>query len=200
MIKAIVFDLWKTLATKNSVTSALRERFQLESGPDFTRVYEEVVQREYWRDLEGLASHVLDRYGVDNSSDNRSFVASTFGSATEQAQLYPGTRKMLHQLYPYYKLGLLSNTTPAEVLRPEWDIEKYFSAIVYSYQHGDLKPSRESFARVCDQLEVPFSDCLFIDDTLNNVQAARKYGLEAIQFVGMPELREEMRKYGIFVD
>jgi HAD superfamily hydrolase (TIGR01509 family) len=199
MIQAVVFDLWNTLAKKNSVTSALKEKFPIGSNPHFTSRYEGTVQRYFWRDLEDLASYFLDQYGLENTPENRVFVADTFSGATQGAQLLPGTREMLQQLYPYYKLGLLSNTTPSEVLRPEWGIDGYFSSVVYSFDHGELKPSPESFYRVCEELNTPLENTLFIDDTLKNVEAARRLGMEALHFQGREKLKREMQLYGIYL-
>jgi FMN phosphatase YigB (HAD superfamily) len=40
-------------------------------------------------------------------------------------------------------------------------------------------------------------EVLFIDDGLNNVRSAREIGINAIRFVGLDNLIEELKKYDV---
>ena len=70
--------------------------------------------------------------------------------------------------------------------------------LVYlSHRIGCLKPSREAFSAALDDLAVPPSEVLFLDDISSNVVAARAPGLHA-EVVGDPsEARAVLRRYDI---
>ena len=51
-----------------------------------------------------------------------------------------------------------------------------------SFEMGLHKPDARIYAAVCQALKVAPSDCLFLDDSLENVQGAQVAGLRSVQF------------------
>lgn len=106
-------------------------------------------------------------------------------------QLFPGTIELLQRLKQDYRLALLSNINPshwqldgiAERLTPI--IEHCF----LSYEIGAVKPDREAFLAVCQELNCQFADILFFDDNEINVAAARDLGIDARITEGLSGIR-----------
>ena len=67
--------------------------------------------------------------------------------------------------------------------------ERYF----LSCEMGLLKPDPNFFTAMLEDLGVPPEDCLFIDDTQPNVEAAKKLGITALHFRGVDTLRQDLR-------
>ena len=61
-----------------------------------------------------------------------------------------------------------------------------FDRLILSYEVGHMKPSEEFYRACVTAADVPASSCVFIDDMIENVEGARRAGLEAIQFVDTP--------------
>ncbi len=57
------------------------------------------------------------------------------------------------------------------------------TGLFMSYQMGVRKPDPQIYTMVLDQLDVDGEQCFFIDDLLENVEAARAVGIQAHQFI-----------------
>ena len=81
---------------------------------------------------------------------------------------------------------ILSNISDHHILAIERICPRFFKGVdqlFFSYQLGARKPSVAIYQKALDQLGVPASDCFFIDDMAENVDAAREMGIVAYQFV-----------------
>jgi putative hydrolase of the HAD superfamily len=73
----------------------------------------------------------------------------------------------------------------------------------YSCFIGSAKPEAAFFEKVIAQLGCQASAVLFLDDRLENVQAAKRLGINAILFFGIdgaPSLARHLTGFGVFVD
>lgn len=62
---------------------------------------------------------------------------------------------------------------------------------------GAAKPTPEFFAVVLEVLEVAAADCLLVDDSARNVEAARTFGMDAVLHESAAQLREELTARGL---
>jgi len=51
-----------------------------------------------------------------------------------------------------------------------------------SYKLGCYKPEPEIYLKVLDELKIKPQECIFLDDTINNVKTAKKIGMNAFIF------------------
>jgi epoxide hydrolase-like predicted phosphatase len=63
------------------------------------------------------------------------------------------------------------------------DFNSYFIKAYYSHEMGLRKPDPESFQYILNQQKLSPSETLFIDDTLKNVEAAAKLGIQTIHLI-----------------
>jgi len=93
-----------------------------------------------------------------------------------------------------HKLAILSNMIPDTLvyLRRHCDWLGLFDELSFSCEIGANKPSPESYATCLERLQLSPGECLFVDDTAENVRGAREAGLSAIQFKSFPEFRQEL--------
>lgn len=66
------------------------------------------------------------------------------------------------------------------------DVFSCFKYIAVSGQTGVMKPDSEAFKKLAEIANLDLADCFFIDDQEENVRAALKLNMEAVQFVGHP--------------
>jgi len=96
----------------------------------------------------------------------------------------PGIRDGLEQLARRYPLYVLTNTNPeheniwAEKHR---DLLSHFKEIFVSSHMGCRKPDAAAYLHVSRSIGTPCSEILFFDDAEENVQGARKVGMQAIR-------------------
>ncbi len=196
MIKAVIFDLWETLGTKNvGVSNSLREKFGIEKTPDFMKKYETAVQLVPWKTQEEMATNFLKSFSLPMSDENSKFITDLFNQAIVKATLYPGMNDLLVELGKKYKLGLLSNTTVFESVVPQnWGIDNFFEAKVFSWQINSLKPAKKNFDAICSKLGVSLEESVFIDDGEKNVQAAKDLGVRGYTFTGVEALKRDLKQ------
>jgi 2-haloacid dehalogenase len=72
-----------------------------------------------------------------------------------------------------------------------------FDDIVVSGEVGLAKPDPEVFAELGRRVGRPLPDCVFIDDSPANVDAAARAGLDAILFTDTGHLRADLRGRGL---
>lgn len=87
-----------------------------------------------------------------------------------------------------YKLGIISNM-PEEILaymkeRFSWLHNQLFDTILFSCELKICKPDPAIYQQCLDNLRLRPAECLFIDDSELNLQAAAALGLKVFHFYG----------------
>lgn len=88
-------------------------------------------------------------------------------------------------LHPDYKVGLLSNAWDdlRKTMQERWNMAVLFDDLVISAEVGIAKPDPRIYRLALQRLDVQPAKAIFIDDMPVNVEAARREGLFAIQFL-----------------
>ena len=93
------------------------------------------------------------------------------------------------------KLALFSNaSTKLEADLASVELHLEFDVVFNSARLGLAKPDPEAFRTVALALDVPVERCLFVDDTLPNVEGAREAGMQAEPFTGVAALRSLLER------
>jgi putative hydrolase of the HAD superfamily len=102
----------------------------------------------------------------------------------------------LGQTLPLY---LLSNTNEVHYrhLQDTYNVARHFKELILSYEVGYSKPDARIYHEVLRRSGVPAQHCLFVDDLPHNVQAAQTVGMQAIQFIGIDDLKQRLNALGI---
>jgi len=101
------------------------------------------------------------------------------------------------------RLVLISNTIPLhiqahiEVGRIDRLKKLGFKIFVWSCEVGVLKPNPRIYEITLKKLGFPAKACVFVDDKLANIEAAKKIGMEGIHFQNPEQLREDLTKLGL---
>ena len=189
----IIFDLWGTLGTKNaSFSTALRKHFGLTFT---TRTYEEILQLRPWYSYEEMAEHFLQEFKIPTIEANISFIVKAQKEAIELATPFDMIRHILSRLQEKHTLALLSNSTifEAQVIQ-KWGFDEFFSAKIFPFEIGSIKPDKEIYLALCDNLGVLPKDCLFVDDSAKNCEAASRLGMKSHQYKGIADFELFLRE------
>ena len=73
----------------------------------------------------------------------------------------------------------------------------YMDGGLVSFKVGKTKPDLEMYQMFLQEYGLLAEDCVFIDDTVENVEAARQIGFEGIVFTSYNQLLTEIEKLGI---
>jgi len=72
-----------------------------------------------------------------------------------------------------------------------------FDVLIWSYQHQMAKPEPEIYHLLLDRLRVAPEEVLFLDDKLENIEAARNLGIVGLQFSTIEQLRQDLISSGL---
>lgn len=76
-------------------------------------------------------------------------------------------------------------------------LKTLFEDIVVSGVEGLLKPAPEIYLTLTRRNGIKPADCVFIDDSIANVDGARAVGMDAIHFTGVAALKAALTERGI---
>lgn len=101
----------------------------------------------------------------------------------------------IRSLRPRYRTGLISNA-PADTRKQVKDHinDDTFDLILFSGEEGMCKPDPEIYRRGLDRLGLAPEETIFVDDSTENVEAARAMGMHAMLFTDSRQVREEIER------
>jgi putative hydrolase of the HAD superfamily len=104
--------------------------------------------------------------------------------------------KLIRELRPRYKTGLLSNAWPdlRHAIEDLWGIADAFDEVVISAEVGMVKPDPGIYQLMLEQLGVDPAQGIFIDDFATNISAAKQLGMHTIHFTSATETQIRLKK------
>lgn len=187
MLRAVVFDLWNTLAFwPEEESRRLRRRWAASLGVAPEAIDElwyapgAYERRESGPIADALAA-VHTSLGVNG--DVAALLESRLEVARRALVPIPGAVETLGELRVRgFRLGLVSNCTEEVAL--VWDESPFaelFDAAVFSATAGCMKPDRRIYEQMLAALGVAAEEALFVGDGANDeLEGARRVGMTAV--------------------
>jgi len=193
--RVILFDLGGVLvenAGEQGLSSMLP--YQLGRHEIWTRWLASDAVRRFERGEiapEVFAARFIEEWGLalEPAAFMESFAAWPRG-------LFDGAAALVRNLRAQHRVACLSNTNALHWARlPE--LPELFDSIFASHLTGLLKPDAEAFEHVLRELDVRADAVWFFDDLLQNVEAARKVGIRAVQVRTFADVGPALRARGL---
>lgn len=73
----------------------------------------------------------------------------------------------------------------------------YLDGGLVSFQVGMTKPDAAMYQRLLNEYSLKAEECVFVDDTAENVEAAKRIGFEGIVFTSYDDLISELQRFGV---
>jgi glucose-1-phosphatase len=188
-VDAIIFDLGGVIL--NIDYSLTEKAFDALGFNRFGNSYSKISQQSLFDDFEtGKISieefrPLLKKAGAFETSDEE--IDRAWNSML--LDLPPARLTLLESLKKEKPLFLLSNTNPIHInainkyLKATFDkndLSPWFNKLYLSHQVGMRKPHKEIFQRILDEHNLDAGRTMFIDDSIQHVEGARKAGLQAV--------------------
>lgn len=145
-------------------------------------------------DVDGFADALVAEFGLDME---RSEVIDRFTGVPRG--LFPGAVELVRSVPDAVRTGVLSNTNKVHwETQPDNEIMRaLFQHNFVSYQIGLMKPDREIYDHVIDELGTEPATILFIDDNQMNVDGARAAGMRSEVAKGPEQASAVLAGYGL---
>lgn len=147
----------------------------------------EISDEDFW-------VQVLDHFDVQATSQDTEI--------DSYIELVEGTLNIAKALSRTYRTAILSNDSRemSELRRKKFGFDALFNPIIISGNVGVTKPDARIYRILLEELGIPANECLFIDNNLQNVEAARSVGIQAIRFTSAIQLGQTLLELGIRLD
>lgn len=115
--------------------------------------------------------------------------------AKQNALLLPGAERVIAALRARFKLGLVTSGSRSRVLRQlrAFELTRAFSARVYSESVSRKKPHPAPLAYALAKLRVTAAEAVYVGDTPEDIEMARRAGVRAIAVMGPFPTHEKLR-------
>jgi len=186
MIKAIVFDVGGVLLRTEDSSSrrCLEEKYQLPQNSIDELVFNsEAAQASTigQASQEAVWAHVAKTLALDDYELLDFIKAFWAGDRIDQSLI-----NFLEDCRPKFKTALLSNAWAGtrKILEEDYGIKegKTVDHILISAECGVAKPDPKIYQILANTLKLSFKQILFIDDFIENIEAAQQLGIQTIHY------------------
>lgn len=196
MIKAVIFDLNGVFIQSPKLTDRLREEFGV-PDENCLPILKEVMARirkpgagdtfGYWR------PH-LEEWGIDMTKEE--FFDFWFGAEKEVPELIDVANRVKNK---GAKLFVLSNNfvERSEYYKKNFSFLNIFDKVYYSWQTGFVKPDPRSFENLLSENDLRPEECIYFDDSEENVRVAKDLGMNAFLFDGVEGLNRVLIEHNL---
>ena len=147
----------------------------------------EISDQEFW-------IQILEHFGVEATVED--------SEIDSYIVLVEGTLDIAKSLSKKYRKAILSNDSKemGALRRKKFSFDEIFNPIVISGYLGVKKPDTRIYDILLEELGTSAEECLFIDNNMDNVDAARSLGIRTILFKSAEQLKKELLELDIDVE
>lgn len=192
MIKNVIFDLGNVLLNFNPI-QYLHEK--IDDEEKVREVFKEIFLSEEWVMLDKgvITEKEAIRRICSRSNENDHFIRLAMNNWYEMLTPIENSVEFLKELKNKgYNLYYLSNfhMLAFEIVTKKYNFFKLFSGGVVSYKENLLKPDKSIYEKLIDRYKINPQESVFIDDTLVNIEGAKKLEFEVIHFTDIEDLKK----------
>ncbi|HZU53101.1 MAG TPA: HAD family hydrolase [Holophagaceae bacterium] len=181
MIRAVVFDLWNTLAHSRGGSPFQRAKALLRPGqlPEFGAFQRDAMTRTY-ADRGAFFAAWRDRLDLDAAQ--QAALSEAFVAAEREAELFPETMETLQGVRALARLALLSNTQSFDLdLLDRLGLAEAIRVRGLSAELGAVKPEPEAFDALAKRLGLFPGNLVMVGDSWSDdIEGALAAGWTAI--------------------
>lgn len=185
VIKAIVFDCFGVLVTSARV--ALKN--------DYPKFVQQIDDLDHQADY-GLISRQQFNQALSELIDlpPDEIESKYWGSSVKVERAFEWMWELKKS--GKYKIGMLSNVGKGffESYFSDAERTELFDAVVLSSDIGIAKPDVLAYQTIADRLGLKLSECVMIDDTYLNIDAASGAGMPGVWFISVNQAKDELNK------
>ena len=199
MIKNIVFDIGGVLADYRMKEFLMEKGLD---GPMIKRVLKASVMNPYWGRFERgevTEEETLQAFTAADPEIERELrlaFTNLSGMLVSRDYAIPLVRRLKKAGYGVYYLSNYSKKAYDEC-GESLAFMPYMDGGIVSFKVGMTKPDQRMFSCFLERFGLKPETCLFVDDTEENVLAARALGFLGLVFSSVDGLMEELQKLGV---
>lgn len=193
-IKNIIFDLGGVILNIDYYLTV--EAFEKLGVPNFETIFSQFNQSNLSDEFEigKITEEEFYKSLVELSGINFSFLQFKQAWNAMLLDLPQSRIQLLKKLSKKYRLFLFSNTNETHynsfIIKAGDDFDVIFEKTYYSHQFGRRKPDLESFSTLLKENDLQPEETLFVDDSIQHIESARKIGIRTFHLIDADILNE----------
>ena len=199
MIKNIIFDIgnvltdfrWREFLQDKGFDEAMVNRIAKASvlNPDWAE-----LDRGVWSEEEIMQAFVK----ADPEIEKELYEAfgNVTGMVTPRAYAIPWLQELKEKGYKVWYLSNFSHKAEVECAEA-LNFLPFMDGGILSYQDKLIKPDAAIYELLLSRYHLIADECVFLDDTLVNIEAAEALGIHGIHFKTKEQAEEELRTLGV---
>lgn len=197
MIKNLVFDLGNVLLDFNP--KKIIDDYVIEERKK-KEIYDNIFNSKEWAMLDKgtISEKNATRKFVDRQPNNKNEIIKIMDNWISYLKPINKNISVLKDLAnKEINLYVLSNFHKKAFLKvkQKYNFFDFFDGKVISYQVNTIKPEDEIYKILISKYNLNPQDTLFIDDSINNIKAAKKLQFKTIHFNNGIELEKEITRF-----
>lgn len=199
MIRNIIFDIgnvlsdfrWKGFLLDKGFDEVMVERIAKASvlSPTWNE-----LDRGVWTEEELMAGFVANDPGIERELHEA--FDDMAGMVAMRDYAIPWIQELKVKGYGVYYLSNFSGKVRRECA-DSLAFLPYMDGGILSYEDKVIKPDEEIYRLLLERFDLKAEECVFLDDTLKNIEAAKALGFYGIQFQSREQALEELRGLGV---
>lgn len=199
MITTIIFDIGNVLAD-----FVWEEHFR-SFGYDeamVSRIAKATVQSPMWNEYDrgALSDDEIMQGFIDNDPELEDILRKVLKNVKTMVRRNDYAIPWIEELQSRgYRCLYLSNfSRRAEIeCAHALDFIPYMDGGILSYRDRVIKPMPEIYQMLIERYDLVPQECVFLDDTACNLEAAEKFGIHTIHFISREQAIGELQKLGV---
>lgn len=108
---------------------------------------------------------------------------------------------LLPKLKENYKLGIINNGTAITIpyFKKENNFDEFFPTFINSSEISIEKPDSRIYLLALEQMNLKSEECIFIDDTMENILGAEKIGMKGVLFTDYQKLVADLKSLELLI-
>lgn len=191
MIKAVIFDLNGIFIQSPNLSDRFQEKFgvPLEKFLPALKDVMSKIRKPKAGDAFIYWEPYLKNWGVGLTKEE--FFDFWFSAEKEIPELVELAKQIKHR---GLKLFILSNNFAerADYYKKNFNFLKIFDKVYYSWQTGFVKPDPDAFKNLLSENNLKPEECVYFDNSKENIEAANSLGIKVILFEGLDSIRKTL--------
>ena len=199
MIRNIIFDIgnvltdfrWKEFLQDKGFDEAMIERI---AGASVMSPFWKEYDRGVWEEQKIMEEFIK----MDPEIEKELYQAygNIHDMVTKREYAIPWIQELKQKGYGVYYLSNFSEKAYVECA-DALDFLPFTDGGILSYRDGVIKPEKEIYDLLLSRFGLKAEECVFLDDTAENVEAAKRFGFAGIVFHTKEQAEEELRELGV---
>ncbi len=199
VINTIIFDIGNVL-----VDFSWKEMLQEKgyNSEQIEKLGKATVFSGFWNEYDKgiLSSEEVRNLFKKNTPELAEDIENAFGNLTGMVRIRNYSKNLIGKLKDEnYQVLVLSNFSKQCLEENEKDMDflENVDGGIISYREKLIKPDSKIYQKIIEKYALTPSRCVFIDDTKENIVAARKEGINGIVFESYEQMLGDLRKLGV---